>query len=263
MKNSHSHIKSVTGTVGSCKKPFQYVPITYDVCIVSMATALTSEYCSRTISPVDMTADWTFLTGVKRQRCSETNTVNLTSPFQPSQPVPISPGADRTTNIFIWSLSEFRFIIQISEFLNNNNIYVFKVIQELFNSFIYSLLQCFTGCFLFIRTMFTSFDTFYEFFDIESKLVFNRGTSKDINLGINSYSLFSRFFRTCINFKAELNIFLSDYIGVQSFSLRVPFMKMFMKLYRKVKNDFLTNGLKMKPGIKFNSLRVLEFSYGT
>ncbi len=73
MKNSHSHIKSVTGTVGSCKKPFQYVPITYDVCIVSMATALTSEYCSRTISPVDMTADWTFLTGVKRQRCPEEN----------------------------------------------------------------------------------------------------------------------------------------------------------------------------------------------
>jgi len=127
MKSSHNRIRLVTGSVRAHKKPSQYVPTSCNICIVSMVTALTSKYRSRTISPVDMTINWTLLTGIKRQHCPETDTVNLISPFQPFQPV----------------------------------------------------------------------------------------------------------------------------------------LKMFMKLYRQVKNDFLTCGLKIESGVKFRSFRILEFSYDT
>ncbi len=137
-----------------------------------------------------MTALGTLLAGIKRRHCPETNTVNLTGLFEPLQPVPITPATNRTTNIFTQSPFEFSFIAQITKFLYNYQIYVFKMVQNFFNYFIYSLSQCLASLFLAIRAVTTPFNSFYNAFYVQPELVPCGTTGQSINARIKPTACF-------------------------------------------------------------------------
>lgn len=202
-------IRFVTGTVGSGKKPLQYVPAPDHVGVACVATAQTQELLSRAISPIDMTTAWTCLTGVRRSHKLEMNTVHLTGLLKPGQPVTISPSTDRTTNIFTQSPSELCFIVQIFKSLNHHYIDMLKVVENFLSDLVHALFKRTTGGLLPIRTMGASFYALYQRFNIKTKLVAIISRSKGIDPCIYTYSLVTYSFKTCLNFESKLNVGLS------------------------------------------------------
>jgi len=58
-------IRFVTGTVGSGKKPLQYIQAPDHVGVALVTTTKTLEHCPIAVPPIGMTAAWAPLTAVK------------------------------------------------------------------------------------------------------------------------------------------------------------------------------------------------------
>lgn len=180
-----------------------------------MTTTPTLEIRPRPIRPLGVTTGMAPLAGISGVHRPKNNTVVFASGLHPIQPVTVNPGTERSPHSFIQAASDFRFVVQVAQFLNHDQPQV-GVSSYVPSNLIHPLFESLTGCLLPFGAVLAPLDPVDVGLDVRAQMPSVRETGKGLDARVHPEidphsSLLSR-----IHLKSERDGPRRDDVAVQS-----------------------------------------------
>lgn len=218
------------------------------VCVTTTQT--TKLIPIRTIPPLGVATCRAPLTGIRRRHGPENNTVVLTSPFDPVQPVTINPSTERSPHVFGQATFDLGILVHVLETLNHEKSQVSVRSEDLSHDLIHALLQRAPQGLLSLTPPLATLDGLQDWPDVVPKKPSGARRREHLHPRVQAQIQPLGLLRPCLDLESKLDIPFGDDVGFLSFASGKETVEVTMELDREVEPDLLSDACEDQPSVE-------------